>query len=92
VDCTLPLPIISKAVLELLVIGDPLEFVMLLPFVSKIIFLWALSLLIVKLPEILSVNLKTCTGNLLLDVPALSFKVPDELTVVNPTLLKKGII
>ena len=51
---------------------------------------WQVKLL--KLPEILSVNLKTWTGNLLLDVPALSFKVPDELTVVNPTLLTKGII
>ena len=90
VDCTLPLPFNSSVVLELVVKGDPLEFVMLLPFVSNIIFLCAELLSKLKLPLILSDNLKNCIGSLVLS-PALVFKLPLELTSVNPTFDINGI-
>ena len=41
VDWTLPLPFNSKDVLELFVIGDPEELSIVLPFVSRIIFLYS---------------------------------------------------
>ena len=90
VDCTLPLPLSSNVVLEFVVNGDPLELVILLPFVSSIIFLCAELLSKLKLPEILSDNLKNCIGSLVLS-PALVFKLPLELTSVNPTFDINGI-
>ena len=72
VDWMLPLPLNSKVVLEFVVNGEPFAFNILLPFVSSIIFLWAESLLRVRLPDILSVSLKNWMGNLLLAVPSLA--------------------
>ena len=65
VDWMLPLPNNSKVVLEFVVNGDPFGFNILLPFVSKKIFLWAESLFSVKLPDILSVTLKNWIGSLI---------------------------
>ena len=45
----------------------------------------------VKLPEIFSVSLNICTGKFIL-APALSFKVPDELTSVKPVFPIIGIV
>ena len=86
----MPLPLSSNVVLEFVVNGDPLELVILLPFVSSIIFLCAELLSKLKLPEILSDNLKNCIGSLVLS-PALVFKLPLELTSVNPTFDINGI-
>jgi hypothetical protein len=90
VDCTLPLPFNSSVVLELVVKGDPLEFVMLLPFVSRIIFLCAELLSRVKAPVIAPDNLKNCIGSFVLS-PAFVFRLPLELTSVNPTFDINGI-
>ena len=91
VDCTLPLPFKLSVVLEFVVKGEPLEFVMLLPFVSSIIFLCAELLSSVKAPVIAPVNLKNCIGNFVLVAPALVFKLPLESTSVNPTFDINGI-